>query len=83
MGRDGTDGAIAARLHGGTVIAQDDATCAVYGMPRAVADAGAADRILPLGEIAVAIAEWAAANSHDREARRDPALLKTAVLADT
>lgn len=51
MGKDGSAGAAAIRKAGGLVIAQDEATSAVYGMPKAVADAGA-DHVLPLAEIA-------------------------------
>ena len=60
MGRDGTAGARATRSHGGTVFAQDQGSAAVFGMPRAVAEAHVADRILPLAEVAAAITEWAA-----------------------
>lgn len=56
MGRDGAGGCQAIRHHGGTVFAQDEETSAVYGMPKAVVQAGAADRVLPLGRIAPAIA---------------------------
>jgi two-component system, chemotaxis family, protein-glutamate methylesterase/glutaminase len=40
------------RAQGGAVLAQDQATSAIWGMPGAVAQAGVAQRILPLGEIA-------------------------------
>jgi two-component system chemotaxis response regulator CheB len=63
MGRDGTAGARATHDHGGVVIAQDQATSAVYGMPRAIAEEGLADRVLPLDEIAAAISGWAAARN--------------------
>jgi two-component system chemotaxis response regulator CheB len=58
MGADGREGARAVKAHGGTVFAQDAATSTVYGMPAAVAEAGLADRILPLGRIAEAVAAW-------------------------
>ena len=51
MGKDGAAGAHAVRAAGGFVIAQDEATSAVYGMPKIVAEAGA-DQVLPLQEIA-------------------------------
>jgi two-component system chemotaxis response regulator CheB len=50
MGRDGAAGTEAVRSAGGLVIAQDEETSAVYGMPRAAAEAGA-DLVLPLEEI--------------------------------
>jgi two-component system chemotaxis response regulator CheB len=59
MGVDGREGARAVKAHGGTVFAQDAATSTIYGMPAAVAEAGLADRVLPLGRIAEAIAAWA------------------------
>jgi two-component system, chemotaxis family, protein-glutamate methylesterase/glutaminase len=55
MGRDGGAGTEAIRSAGGFVIAQDEATSAVYGMPRAAAEAGA-DLSLPLEEIGPSIA---------------------------
>lgn len=51
MGQDGTVGCRHLREQGGRVLAQDQATSVVWGMPRAVAEAGLADRILPLNEI--------------------------------
>ena len=51
MGRDGTDGAIALKKRGAYVIAESQKTCVVYGMPKAAADAGIVDEILPLNEI--------------------------------
>jgi two-component system chemotaxis response regulator CheB len=56
MGKDGLDGARAVKARGGVVLAEAEATCTVYGMPRAVVEAGLADRVLPLGELAAAIA---------------------------
>ena len=40
MGRDGVEGAARLVACGGSVIAQDEASCAVWGMPRAVARGG-------------------------------------------
>ena len=51
MGRDGAAGLEAIAAAGGLTIAQDEATSAVYGMPREAARRGA-ELILPLGEIA-------------------------------
>ena len=52
MGQDGARGLLSMRRAGARTIAQDEATCTVYGMPRAAADMGAAERILPLSNIA-------------------------------
>ena len=65
MGRDGAAGLLAIRRAGGLTIAQDEATCVVYGMPREAAQMGAAERVLPLGEIGPALA---AVTMPDREA---------------
>ena len=56
MGKDGLEGAREVRARGGRVLVEDEGTCTVYGMPRAVAEADLADGILPLGELASAIA---------------------------
>ena len=52
MGRDGAIGLKAMRAKGYQTIAQDEATSAVYGMPKAAAALNAARLILPLGSIA-------------------------------
>ncbi len=56
MGADGLAGCREIRARGGAVIVQDQATSAVWGMPGAVAQAGLAQRILPLSAIASEIA---------------------------
>ena len=68
MGSDATEGARAARKHGGTVYAQDEATATIYGMPAAVAQAGLVDKVLPLGKVASAIGAWASASARDAAA---------------
>jgi len=57
MGRDGALGAKAVRDNGGVCFAQDEATSVVWGMPRAAQEIGAADRLVPIDEIAQAITE--------------------------
>ena len=57
MGRDGLAGARAIKARGGTVLVEAEETCVVYGMPRAIAEAAVADRVLPIGEMAAAIRE--------------------------
>lgn len=52
FGQDGTVGARAIRQQGGVVVAQDEATSAVFGMPKSVIQAGLADAVLPLNTIA-------------------------------
>ncbi len=61
MGKDGLDGARAVKAAGGRVLVEAESTCVVYGMPRAVAEAGLADEILPLDELPAAIAREAGA----------------------
>jgi len=60
MGRDGASGLLAIRERGGVTIAQNEATCVVYGMPREAVRLGAVDHELPLPEIGPAIASLAA-----------------------
>jgi two-component system chemotaxis response regulator CheB len=55
MGSDGTNGAVLLHSLGGTVIAEAESSCVVWGMPRSVVEAGAADRVVPLEEIPAAI----------------------------
>lgn len=57
MGSDGTHGASLLHSDGGYVIAEHESTCVVWGMPRSVVEAHAADAILPRPQIAVAIEE--------------------------
>ena len=45
MGRDGLEGAKAVRAAGGRILVEAESTCTVYGMPRAVAEAGLADEV--------------------------------------
>jgi two-component system, chemotaxis family, protein-glutamate methylesterase/glutaminase len=61
MGKDGLEGAQAVRARGGRILVEAESTCTVYGMPRAVAEAGLADAILPIDQLAGAIAEEAGA----------------------
>lgn len=52
MGNDGTAGGTDMKKEGAIIIAQDKASSTIYGMPRSVAEAGLADSVLPLDEIA-------------------------------
>ena len=51
MGDDGRKGACQVKEAGGRVIAESEETAVIYGMPKQVVQAGAADKILPLQEI--------------------------------
>jgi two-component system, chemotaxis family, protein-glutamate methylesterase/glutaminase len=51
MGTDGTQGATEIVASGGSVIAQDESTSVVWGMPRSVAQAGLCSAVLPLDQI--------------------------------
>jgi two-component system, chemotaxis family, protein-glutamate methylesterase/glutaminase len=61
MGKDGLEGARAVRRAGGRILVEAEETCTVYGMPRAVAEAGLADAALPIHELADAIVQEAGA----------------------
>jgi two-component system chemotaxis response regulator CheB len=52
MGSDGMLGSRVIRDHGGSVLAQDQPTSTVWGMPGAVANAGLAHKVLPLNAMA-------------------------------
>ena len=56
MGSDGVLGLRLLKRHGCQVVAQDEASCVVYGMPRAAVEAGVVDAVLPLDQIAARIA---------------------------
>lgn len=52
MGKDGAAGLLRMRQAGAYTIAQDEASCVVYGMPKAAVELGAAHEICPLGDVA-------------------------------
>jgi two-component system chemotaxis response regulator CheB len=59
MGEDGAAGLKAIREAGGVTLAQDEASSVVYGMPRAAAELGVVDQVLPLQRIAGVMMELA------------------------
>ncbi len=61
MGADGLRGCEAIKAAGGHVIAQDQATSVVWGMPRCVVESSLADEVLPLSEVGDAIVRLTAA----------------------
>ena len=69
MGDDGTRGLLALRAAGAPTLAQDAASCVVYGMPRAAVEAGAIIRSEPLAMIAEAILGLVGSAARDLERR--------------
>lgn len=57
MGQDGVKGLRKLKAHGGYVLGQDEASCVVYGMPRAAATAGLVDRVVSLDEVSTVLCE--------------------------
>ncbi|EPR37309.1 response regulator receiver modulated CheB methylesterase [Desulfovibrio sp. X2] len=55
MGSDGLEGVRALKEKGGRAIAQNDVSCVVYGMPKAIVDAGLADEVVDIDEMAETI----------------------------
>jgi two-component system, chemotaxis family, protein-glutamate methylesterase/glutaminase len=66
MGDDGKDGASRIKTNGGIVFAEAEESCVVYGMPRAVIEAGLASRTIPLEKMAQTILEVANGENPDR-----------------
>jgi len=58
MGDDGARGLLEMRQAGSATVAQDEATCVVFGMPKEAIKLEAADRVLPLGQMAQTIVNW-------------------------
>jgi two-component system chemotaxis response regulator CheB len=59
MGDDGARGLLEMKLAGAMTIAQDEASCVVFGMPKEAVKFGAVNKVLPLGSIAGAILTYA------------------------
>jgi len=55
MGNDGANGAKAIKDAGGLVLAQDEATCVIFGMPAEAIKAGAVDQVLGIDDVYAAI----------------------------
>lgn len=58
MGNDGAQGLLEMKQQGARTIAQNERTCAVFGMPNAAIKCGAVDEVLPLEEISLKLTEW-------------------------
>jgi two-component system chemotaxis response regulator CheB len=67
MGDDGAEGLLEMKRAGAATIAQDEATCIVFGMPKAAIARGAVDEVLPLGLIPAAMVKRAGASLLLRE----------------
>jgi two-component system chemotaxis response regulator CheB len=61
MGSDGARGMLAMHDAGARTVAQDEATCVVYGMPKEAVAAGGVDEVVPLDDVAGAVARLLAA----------------------
>jgi len=57
MGRDGVEGLRRMKDLGGRVLAQDELSCVVFGMPKEAIEAEIVDRVIPLEQMAAAIME--------------------------
>ncbi len=63
MGADGAKGMLAMRQAGASTLAQNEASCVVFGMPKEAIEIGAAEKILPLNQMPRRIIELASSNS--------------------
>jgi two-component system chemotaxis response regulator CheB len=61
MGSDGAQGLLKMKRAGARTVAQDEASCVVFGMPREAIRAGAVDRVVPLQRVAAELTAWSAA----------------------
>ena len=60
MGSDGAQGLLKMKRAGARTVAQDEASCVVFGMPREAIRAGAVDRVVPLQRVAAELTAWSA-----------------------
>ena len=63
MGTDGTEGAARIKAAGGLVVVEAESSCAIYGMPKSIVDAGYADQVVPLNKMAQKIASLSGSDS--------------------
>jgi len=70
MGSDGLRGCETLHELGAPILSQDQATSTVWGMPAAVTEAGLADEVLAIGEVADRIASWSFSGPRNRETVR-------------
>jgi two-component system chemotaxis response regulator CheB len=74
MGKDGAEGLLHLREKGATTFAQDEASCVVYGMPRASWENGCAQRQSPLYLVAEAIVQHLAGHTTVHVSHASPSL---------
>jgi two-component system chemotaxis response regulator CheB len=65
MGKDGLEGLKNIKKKGGYIVAQNEQSCVVYGMPKAVVDEGIADAVVPLDEIPSLLYQVATGKSYE------------------
>jgi two-component system chemotaxis response regulator CheB len=65
MGQDGVAGLKAARKLGGRILAQDEASCVVFGMPGAAVAAGVVDHVLSPAAVAQQLITWTPTRGND------------------
>ncbi|TLN21553.1 diguanylate cyclase, partial [bacterium] len=82
IGSDGAEGAAAIRKAGGEVIAQDEETSIVFGMPRAVIEKGAATHIAPLGRIPLVLADIVSGGESGEEGYGDKDVVQEVLVVD-
>jgi two-component system, chemotaxis family, protein-glutamate methylesterase/glutaminase len=75
MGSDGLLGCRAIRSHGGCILAQDQASSAVWGMPGAVVNAGLAHKVLPLAQVAPEVVRLAGRAQFESGQLQEPVVL--------
>ena len=71
MGSDGAAGLLEMRQGGAFTIAQDEASCVVFGMPKEAIDHGAVDRVVPLSGITTAILNGQGSDKGQLQGRRE------------
>jgi two-component system chemotaxis response regulator CheB len=67
MGADGAAGLLKMRRSGARTIAQDEASCVVFGMPAAAIAAGAAERVVPLERVTGTLMDFVSQKANEQE----------------
>ena len=64
MGKDGLEGLKLIKHNGGYIVAQDEESCVVYGMPKAAVDEGIVDSVVPLDSLAKSLVQLTGGVTH-------------------